>query len=209
MWLGTQNGLCRFDGKELKVYSHEAGVTHSLSDNYIQVLFLDRDDELWIGTQDGLNKYDKSLDRFIVYKSSTHGLAHNSVLSIEEAVGGLWLGLEDGLDFFDVAEEKAYAYNDHLDAAPNLIDRYIRKVYQGQNEYLWVGTNVGLSRMDLTSRDLHWENYSITSNNNDEYAAAVIYEDKFGDLWIGTNGYGLLKFNPYQNSVDNFFRWVR
>ena len=69
MWFGTINGLCRYDGYEMKVYQHDPQDSTSLSDNVIESLYVDRAGILWIGTgRGGLNRFDEASDSFIHYQ---------------------------------------------------------------------------------------------------------------------------------------------
>lgn len=64
MWIGTDNGLFRFDGNHYKVYRHQEGKSESLSDNRIMGLVHDIKGRIWVATANGLNLYDFSKDSF-------------------------------------------------------------------------------------------------------------------------------------------------
>lgn len=70
MWVGTQDGLNRYDGYSFTVYRTIAGDTHSIPDNFILTLAEDNDGNIWIGTRNGLCVYVKTEDRFYRYYSS-------------------------------------------------------------------------------------------------------------------------------------------
>lgn len=55
IWLGTQDGLNRFDGNNFKVYKHKENDTNSLSNNYVISLVCDSSGNVWVGTTNGLN----------------------------------------------------------------------------------------------------------------------------------------------------------
>ncbi|NIM17216.1 MAG: hypothetical protein GTO45_34860, partial [Candidatus Aminicenantes bacterium] len=57
LWLGTESGLNRYDGYEIKIYEHESDNPGSLSSNTILALCEDRSGTLWVGTNNGLNKF--------------------------------------------------------------------------------------------------------------------------------------------------------
>src|SRR5512141_1248057 len=65
LWIGTQDGLNRFDGYGFKVYKHDRADPWSLADNAILAIAADPDGSMWIGTQaGGLDRYDSILGRF-------------------------------------------------------------------------------------------------------------------------------------------------
>ena len=67
MWIGTQDGLNSFDGKDFRVYRHDENDSTSISDQFVLSIKEDRDGFLWIGTRSGLNRLDKSTGKFIRY----------------------------------------------------------------------------------------------------------------------------------------------
>jgi len=64
IWIGTQNGLNRFDGYTFKEYIRSSVDTISISDNWIFKIVEDNNSNLWIGTKGGLNKYNRETDNF-------------------------------------------------------------------------------------------------------------------------------------------------
>ena len=107
LWIGTQDGLNRFDGYAFKVYKHVRGDAHSLSDNHVRALVVDVEGALWIGTQaGGLNRYDATLDRFEAYladPAQSNALANNLVTALMlDRRGWLWVASAGGkLQWFD------------------------------------------------------------------------------------------------------------
>ena len=66
VWLGTQDGLNRYDGYGFKIFRHDPQDSLSISDNWIQTIYEDRNGRLWIGTDgDGLNCYDRETQSFV------------------------------------------------------------------------------------------------------------------------------------------------
>ena len=108
LWVGSQNGLTRWDGYHFRQYHNAEGHPESLPDNIVQVLHRDPGGRLWIGTAaHGLLRYDAEHDRFVPYGNGPNGLSHVSVMALADAGGGnLWVGTEGGLDFLDVSRDK-------------------------------------------------------------------------------------------------------
>ena len=66
LWIGTQDGLNKYDGRTFQVYRHDPDDPGSLRDHFIESLYEDRAGNLWVGTQSGwLERYDRAGDRFI------------------------------------------------------------------------------------------------------------------------------------------------
>ncbi|MEO8399293.1 MAG: two-component regulator propeller domain-containing protein [Ignavibacteriaceae bacterium] len=57
LWIGSRDGLNRFDGYKFYTYQFDEEDSNSISDNFIRTLFEDRDRNIWIGTNKGLNKF--------------------------------------------------------------------------------------------------------------------------------------------------------
>jgi ligand-binding sensor domain-containing protein len=76
VWVGTQNGLARWDGYRFRTYQSDPANRDTLPDNYIGTLYTDSRGRLWIGTtSSGLARYDADHDRFVRYPSGSNGLS--------------------------------------------------------------------------------------------------------------------------------------
>jgi len=64
LWVGTENGLCRFDGYSFKTFVNVPGDSTSLTNNYINALIEDKKGRIWVGTLDGLNLLDPLTEKF-------------------------------------------------------------------------------------------------------------------------------------------------
>lgn len=64
VWMGTQDGLNRFDGLSFKQYKHNPIDSNSLSDQYITAISEDGSGNIWVGTRNGLNKFDFNKGKF-------------------------------------------------------------------------------------------------------------------------------------------------
>src|SRR5260221_13393135 len=104
LWVGTQEGLARFDGVRFTVF--DTGNEPDIPDKYISVLFVDRSGRLWIGTRSGVAVLE---DGHFTTFNKIAGLAHAYVRAIAE--GGtdrLWLGTENGLFDGGNADAKSF-----------------------------------------------------------------------------------------------------
>lgn len=94
IWIGTDNGLNRFDGTEFKIFRNKQNNTNSISDNGIWSLYEDRIGNIWIGTKGGVvNKYSPEYETIEHIKLAEKGSTSNSITAIlEDNNGSIWIG---------------------------------------------------------------------------------------------------------------------
>ena len=93
VWAGTENGLCRFDGYEFKVFEHNPFDSTTLMGNSITSLFQDSKERLWVGTNPGLNRYDPTTETFIRYPhelDNTNSIPQGPYSIEEDEQGNIW-----------------------------------------------------------------------------------------------------------------------
>ena len=103
LWVGTENGLNRFDGYGFKHFLPDAKNNTSLQDGSVTTLFEDSKGNLWVGTKTGgLHLFDRRTETFYVFRHDSknqNGLSDNRVYRIyEDKDGSLWIGTPGGLD---------------------------------------------------------------------------------------------------------------
>ncbi|UCH98355.1 MAG: response regulator [Candidatus Aminicenantes bacterium] len=178
LWLGTQEGLVRFDGVRFKTFDKKS--VEQLDNNWIWTLYEDRKGNLWIGTDGGGVTCMKD-GKFVTY-TTQHGLSNNIVRSIgEDSEGNLWMGTESGLN--RLAREKFTIFT----KKQGLSNEKIRCIHEDRDGNLWIGTNGGgLNRL----KDNRFTAYTTKEGLSDDQIS-VICEDRDGNLWIGTDCGGL------------------
>lgn len=110
LWIGTQDGLNRFDGEGFRVFKHVRGDPQSLAENYIGALAFDTGGKLWIATRTrGLNEFDPRTERFrhFVHEGPEARLLDQLDDVLVDARGMLWLTGVDGVqERFDPVGQK-------------------------------------------------------------------------------------------------------
>lgn len=100
MWFATRNGLCKYDGYLMTVYSSNQIRTHLLVSNNMFCLADDNNGNLWIGTDNGVNRFNKMSGKFEpIQVQSTTNKVISSILITKK--GDIWIGLDDGLFKYD------------------------------------------------------------------------------------------------------------
>lgn len=221
LWVGSQDGLNRYDGYTFKIFKHDPDDPTSISHNSILSITEDNEGYLWIGTWGGgLNRFDPITETFVRYRHDPEepsSLSNDVVTSIkEDSRGVLWVGTLDGLNRYR-PEQEAFDHFTHDLANPNsLSSNAISLVFEDSLAQLWIGTGAfgvegsGLNRFDpATGKAVHYSHddsdpASLASNN-----ISAIYESQDGSLWIATGGFslrgaGLDQFDPRTGKAQHF-----
>jgi diguanylate cyclase (GGDEF)-like protein len=186
LWIGSQNGLARWDGYHFRIYRADPGKPGALPDNFIQALLTDARGVLWIGTTSGgLARYDREHERFVVYPAGPNGLSHVSVRAIvEDGQGGVWVATEGGLDHV-LADSGAVEHLRHSETDPtSLPDNRVRGLLRDRHGTLWVGTATALVRLDRGSN--RFEHVALPAPQGKVPSPWSFLEDSAGRIWVGT-----------------------
>lgn len=209
LWIGTQDGLNRFDGYGFKVYRHQPSDTSSLSDSHIWSVIEDDNGNLWIGTQDGLNMYDRNSGTVMVYRNEPGNpltLSDNNIYYVyRDSRGMIWLKTEEGIDMFDPEAEVFVHYEHYYDVFNYISGSNYFSVYEDRYDNLWVGTKDGLMLFDRDTEQFtryHHDRSNPLSLSNDKVKS--IYETSAGDLLVGTES-GLNVFDRQEESFHPYF----
>lgn len=214
LWIGTAgNGADTYD-KETDTftsYTHDPDNPRSLSDNAVnqtdQTILHDREGTIWIGTQNGLNLFDKASRTFTVFRhddATPDSLIHNNVWAVyEDRDGDIWIGTQAGLDRYDKAT-RTFMHYTHDPSNPNsLSDSYVKSIVEDDQGILWIGTNRGLNAFDKdTKQCVRYLDNAENPASEDHLSSPevfALYKDSTGMIWIST-GYetpsGVMKFDP-------------
>jgi ligand-binding sensor domain-containing protein len=207
LWIGTHDGLYRYDGYNFSLFTHDPN-RNSLSHNYVETVYADREGMIWIGTWgEGLDRLDPVTGIFTHFghKSNDPGsLSNDSVRAVlEDRDGVLWVGSNGGLDRYDPKTGKFKNYHYDPNDPFSLSWNRVRIVYEDREGTLWVGTGDvwdtaappnagGLNRFD--KRKGKFIRYQHEPNNPHsliDNKVRAIYEDSRGVFWVGTAGDGL------------------
>jgi signal transduction histidine kinase/ligand-binding sensor domain-containing protein/DNA-binding response OmpR family regulator len=191
IWIGTLDGLNRFDGYNIKVYKHISDDSTSILNNYISNILVDSRNCIWIGTLDGISLYNKDQDNFqslkVYYKKNEQ--TNNYITSFVEDLKGNVLVSNDKGSIYQF-DRKSTRFNSLLnDAVPS-----INCMILCNDIVLYAGTKGGLYTYNRKTKKV--KKVLLIDNIADKQLniTALVYSNNI--LWIGTAGTGVLRYNP-------------
>ena len=175
LWVGTDNGVARYDGKNWKTYSLEAGFVFAI---------LADDDGIWFGSDAGLF-YMKD-DGLTHYNRSQGDLPSDLVRTIlKDTEDNIWVGTDKGLAIFNGRGWVTLTKNNS--PLPNNV---INALTLGGDGRVWVGSDGGAA----VFAEGRWKVYlSTESGLSSDYVHAIASDEESGQVWFGTSG-GLSRF---------------
>ena len=219
IWIATTNGLCRYDGFNLVTYPHSNSEIYSLSGNRTLSLCFTTDSLLLVGTEgSGLNIYSTEYNNFKSYKHAPDQdstISSNVVFEIfQSGSGQIWLGTDHGFDEL-IQEGRNVSFK-------NIVfdDLVVKQMLEINPNVLWLATNHGIYEYDIRSGHYEvlfpdlifnavlrlnereillgsysglflWNGKALKLVNSSPVLSMV--KDSESNLWVGTNGEGLLK----------------
>ena len=186
IWIGTEEGLSKFDGKTFTNFSTKKG-RYCLSHNRAQALMLAPDNNIWVGTSDGLNIYDYKSDSIVQVTTTTSPLKLNyndiTVLTMSRNKNITWMGTYgNGIHYFDWTIKKFSRLI--LPKIPKMPEPLqVMSILEDDNKRLWIGTqNNGLYKFDIEKGNFE---HCVLKENN--LFIQTIFQDSYRRLWIGTS----------------------
>jgi ligand-binding sensor domain-containing protein len=202
LWLGTQDGLNRFDGNNFMIFKNIPFDSSSLSENFITALSIDNQNQLWVGTQnEGVHLFhpnDGTFSRFYHNPIDNQSLSSNNITTIHtDKKGNIWIGTSNGLNLIEIKNKtisfKRFQYNSSLVRSfPDL--NYIKDILVDSKNNLWLGTSKGLFKYQIETKNKetnltkkqHWLANKNTKNGLTNNVIRAVEEDALGRIWIGT-----------------------
>jgi len=187
MWIGTSQGVCRFDGYRFTVFKSDPDDSTSLKGNLVRVIYEDSKGQLYIGTENGgLNKFDREKETFqhLFYSGNPSLLRDVSVTAIHENSLGLWIGTETNLFLIEGKKKLTKIKPSNLPG----FSEYFRVIRTDQSGKMWIGTNRGAFIYHPQTNLA--ENLKLSDNVSNEEIWEIL-PDQDGTVWVGTYTSGM------------------
>jgi ligand-binding sensor domain-containing protein/signal transduction histidine kinase len=193
LWLGTQDGLDRFDGQNFISYNYKIDDSTSLSNNYIKDIVEDTKGNLWIGTYGGgLNKFDKKSNfKHFIHGNSANSISDNVVYTIFQLSDSIyWIGTKNGLNRFNILSEEFINHNSLSKKFPILNNEVVYCISRAKaKDEIWVGTRQGLHKVNVktfATQQFLKGDYGLLDDDIRD-----LHYDSNGTLWVATKFGGL------------------
>ncbi len=218
LWIGTLDGLNRYDGYEFKVFKSELDNEQSLSNNRVVMLKEDSRGYIWVvGKSTGINRFDPKTNTFKRYNRSKE----SDTINPENQIHRIY---EVDENFYIVSDNFTYQYNYQeelfvkvepisekpgriatYDIIPILENHFNKQVdilcsYLDKQGNTWLGiTDIGLVRINSDESITHFKDIGGEKNSVNS-----ILEDNSGIIWIGTWTEGLYKYTPSSEKFSHY-----
>ncbi|MGJ1434462.1 two-component regulator propeller domain-containing protein [Sphingobacterium siyangense] len=197
IWVGTQDGLNRYDGKTFTIYKPSKDNKSSISSYYVFSIFVDKDGNLWAGGNGGLSLYNANTDSFKNYALHPKPGEWYVTNIIQDQQGGIWASTNTG---------EIYRYDLKNDTFRELKSNVA--VYGAKGIYsiaslgkeLLLGTENGLFIYEIKSGRTR----SLSNPFGNIWVNYFYRDGPF--LWIGTEGKGLLRLDTRNHQFINYLR---
>lgn len=210
VWLGTEQGLNRFDGYSARVFTHDVLVPASLAEDDVSCLLVDRQGRLWVATWGGgLDRFEPATETFAHIQadpSRPDALHDNRVQTLlEDRLGRIWAGtFSGGLSRLDPASGTIVTFRHDPRDPATLPDDHVWALAEAEDGAIWVGTDRGLARLDpATGRCATLPPGRGGAPAPSRAVVRALHLDRAGRLWVGTER-GLFRLDPRTREAEPF-----
>lgn len=203
IWIGTNDGLNRYNGTDIKVFKYDEDIENSIISNYITALGEDKNGNLWVGTDEGLSKInlsDYSIKNYRYYKNNKDKPYYAILTIYVDDKGKVYMGNNDGLYLYDEEED---SFNKILGLKDNISDKNIYSINKDSQGDLWIGTGQGINKIDAKTNKV--SQYTIGKIKTTQWGkiSSIVFDNE-NNLWVGTSEQGLKKIDLKNNKVKSF-----
>jgi ligand-binding sensor domain-containing protein/serine phosphatase RsbU (regulator of sigma subunit) len=184
VWIGCQDRLVVWDGKEEKTYTQASG----LAGTFIKTLFCDNENNIWIGSENktGLTKYNSTTDEFKIINISE---GYVPVTISQTTDSKIWVGTTSGLLCIE-NDSVVHTINEKT----GLLSNNIKLLQPEADNFLYIGTNYGLNRYNMSDSTIATFTQRSGFTGIEALENASI-SDRKGNLWFGTAN-GVIRLTP-------------
>lgn len=194
IWLGTNDGLNRYNGYEFKIYNYEE-YQNSISHNGITDITEDKYGNIWVNTVSGVNKINKKTEKISNYTEINGKIKEDSTTEIIVTKdNNILVGTYEGLNIYNAKEDR---FDIILEQKDGILSSCIYSIDEDINGNIWIGTELGLNKLSKDFKVL--ETYTSESEIYN-----IFCDDENGFVWAGSDSSGLLKIDKNTKEVTQY-----
>lgn len=199
IWIGTNDGLNRYNGTDMRVFKSDKKNKDSIISSYILSLAEDNSGNLWVGTDEGISRIDLtdySIKNYRYYKNNknTPYSAINTIYVDDNNL--IYIGTNNGVYIYDEDKDE---FNKILDSKVN-----IYSIAKDKNKDIWVGTQRGINKIDAKTNKVDLEGTEYIDSLDWGIVYSLLF-DNDNNLWIATSEKGLKKINFETKEVKSYY----
>jgi len=200
LWIGTRDGLNKYDGYTFQHFRNQPFNKNSISNNYIRSIAEDSRGNIWIGTNSGLNMLDRKTGDFNVFMpfiSDSSIMRDPVVFSVYvDSSDRVWFKTIDCLQVIDPESGEIKVFNHYYNRFGQVPVNQNYNICEDSKGHIWIATKDGLQMFDPRTEKIR--RYVPDSSDQDftgNINVSTVFEDSKGNLWAGTEE-GLFLFDP-------------
>lgn len=203
IWIGTNDGLSRFNGYNYKLYRNDRNTKNSLVNNYIVDLKEDHDGNIWVGTANGVSKIHSNSETITNYTTNPEqgNLSNYNVGDIlVKDDGSVLVGTSDGLNLYN--KETDSFERIHSDTT-TLQNQLIYSLDEDELGNIWIGTKSGLYQINKKTDKV--EAYTTTEGKSViDDSIYKVFCDENNLVWVGTYNSGLARIDTNTGDIKTY-----
>ena len=207
MWIGTTDGLNKYNGNKFEIFRYKENKPNSISSNYISAITEDSEGNIWVGTSKGLNKINAETKEIKMYLPQVDGcnLSNGNITEIMiDSNNDIYIATEDGLNIYHSDIDNFERLYNSEDERYTLSSQFIYSITKDNYNNLWIGTENGLNKVLENSNEITKYYKNDSENSISDNFIFKLYSDDTDNLWIGTYSGGLNKLDINTNKIEVF-----
>ena len=222
LWIGTYtDGLNRISNGDNKIthFIHNPEDAATINSNYVAALYVDSRERLWVGSfEDGFCYADNINQPVLAFKKFKLEGRVETHEFFEDKAGRIWIATQKGFYMWSAKKNKLNHYGSLVNQLPELTEINIQSMLFEPPNIFWLATwNRGVCKLVINSDSLLspaiskdslviYDKIKDIDNSNIDNRFITIFEDRTGNIWLGSNVSGLIKMNLH-NGTPSFLKY--